>query len=88
MQDGISVSNIALSQQTNETSGETELLEADGSLNMFWIDAFEKNGTIYLFGKVLNKEMGKHISCCVTVHNQMRNLYVLPRTRQLDCSLD
>jgi hypothetical protein len=26
--------------------------EPDGSLHMFWLDIFEKYGTIYLFGKV------------------------------------
>lgn len=27
-------------------------LEEDGSLHMFWLDAYEANGTVYLFGKV------------------------------------
>lgn len=31
-----------------------EVLETDGSLYFYWIDAFEKNGIIYLFGKVSN----------------------------------
>ena len=30
----------------------SDVLEEDGSLYLFWFDAFEKNGIIYLFGKV------------------------------------
>ena len=29
-----------------------DILESDGSLNLFWIDAFEKKGRVFLFGKV------------------------------------
>lgn len=29
-----------------------DFLESDGSLNLFWIDAFEKKGRVFLFGKV------------------------------------
>ena len=48
-------------------------VEADGSLNFFWIDAYEdinKPGRIYLFGKIRNGEVqGKpaYTSCCLQV---------------------
>jgi hypothetical protein len=48
-------------------------VEADGSLNFFWIDAYEdinKPGRIYLFGKIRNGEaQGKpaYTSCCLQV---------------------
>ncbi|ORY56232.1 hypothetical protein LY90DRAFT_455150 [Neocallimastix californiae] len=45
----------------------------------YWIDAMEKMGTVYLFGKVYDKRNKKFISCCVTVNNIMRNLFILPR---------
>lgn len=56
-------------------------------VNMFWLDAAENNGIVYLFGKVpLIPEAGapasaprKFVSCCVAVHGSERNLFVLPR---------
>ena len=36
----------------NILRSKSDVLEEDGSLYMFWFDAFEKNGGIYLFGKV------------------------------------
>ncbi|KAJ3366619.1 DNA-directed DNA polymerase alpha catalytic subunit pol1 [Kappamyces sp. JEL0680] len=62
----------------------SDILEDDGSLYLFWIDAYEKSGTIYLFGKVLQKTTGNYISCCVSVYGVERNLFVLPRTHVLD----
>ena len=57
---------------------------ADGStsLRMFWLDAYEKRGTVYLFGKVRadksNPSAG-FVSCCLVVKNNMRSMFVLPR---------
>jgi DNA polymerase alpha subunit A len=52
-------------------------------MSMYWLDACEQNGVIYLFGKVaLAAEGGKDkrfVSCCVAVHGSERNLFVLPR---------
>ena len=53
-------------------------VEADGSLNFFWIDAYEdinKPGRIYLFGKIRNGEaQGKpaYTSCCLQVCRALR----------------
>eukprot|EP01038_Epipyxis_sp_PR26KG_P011762 gene11762-15739_t len=55
----------------------------DGSfMNMYWTDAAENNGLVYLFGKIaVNEENGskRFVSCCVVVHGCQRNLFVLPR---------
>ena len=51
-------------------------------INMFWLDACESHGVIYLFGKLPVNEPGipiYHVSCCVAVHGAERNLFVLPR---------
>ncbi|KAJ3052467.1 DNA-directed DNA polymerase alpha catalytic subunit pol1 [Rhizophlyctis rosea] len=61
-----------------------DVLESDGSLKMFWFDALDHNGVIYLFGKTLNRKEDKYISCCVMVKNVERNLFILPRPRMLD----
>lgn len=63
-----------------------DIFEKDGHLHMWWYDAYERKekGYVYLFGKVLNKGTNKYVSCCVTVKNVERNLFVLPRKHQLD----
>ena len=65
-------------------------LEEDGSLNMFWIDAYEDNskaGRIYMFGKVRTGE-GKggaiFSSCCLQIDNVQRQVFILPREKILD----
>ncbi|KAI0902126.1 hypothetical protein F4806DRAFT_445772 [Annulohypoxylon nitens] len=54
-------------------------IEEDGSLNMFWTDYTEVNGSLCLFGKVLNKKTNSYASCFVKVDNILRKLYFLPR---------
>ncbi|KAL7325370.1 DNA-directed DNA polymerase alpha catalytic subunit pol1 [Mucor circinelloides] len=63
-----------------------DIFEKDGHLHMWWYDAYERKekGYVYLFGKVLNKGTNKYVSCCVTVKNVERNLFVLPRKHLLD----
>ena len=58
-------------------------LEEDGSLRFFWIDYLEQDGRVYFIGKLKDKATGTWISCCVTVDNLQRNLFLLPRERQL-----
>lgn len=69
-----------------EESSNMDILEENGSLHMWWYDAYERKekGYVYLFGKVLNKTTDKYVSCCVTVKNIERNLFVLPRPYELD----
>lgn len=56
-----------------------DAIEEDGSLNMFWTDYTEVNGSLCLFGKVLNKKTQSYVSCFVKVDNILRKLYFLPR---------
>ncbi|KAI1376768.1 hypothetical protein F4677DRAFT_417926 [Hypoxylon crocopeplum] len=56
-----------------------DAIEEDGSLNMFWTDYTEVNGSLCLFGKVLNKKTSAYVSCFVKVDNILRKLYFLPR---------
>lgn len=56
-----------------------DALEDDGSLNFFWFDYTEVNGSLCLFGKVKNRQTGSYVSCFVKVDNILRKLYFLPR---------
>ncbi|KAK6222326.1 DNA-directed DNA polymerase alpha catalytic subunit pol1 [Pestalotiopsis sp. IQ-011] len=56
-----------------------DAVEEDGSLNFFWTDYTEVNGSLCLFGKVLNKKTNSYVSCFVKVDNIQRELYFLPR---------
>jgi len=48
-------------------------------ITMFWIDACELEGNIYLFGKALLPDQRSTTSVCVRINNIERNLFVLPR---------
>lgn len=37
------------------------------------------SGVVYLFGKVWIQSAKSHVSCCVTVKNIERTIYLLPR---------
>lgn len=67
----------------HRSSSHVSALEEDGSLRFYWIDYLELDGKVYFVGKVLDKQTNKYVSCCVTVENLVRNLYVLPRTRRV-----
>ncbi|CAJ0625395.1 13129_t:CDS:10, partial [Entrophospora sp. SA101] len=56
-------------------------------LEIFWIDAYEASGKVYIFGKIFDGRVNgvnEFKSCCVCVNNVARNLYVLPRSRKYD----
>lgn len=68
----------AAAAATLESFVETE--EDNRFIDMFWMDAKERNGNIYLFGKVASpSEQNKFVSCCAVVKGNFRNLFVLPR---------
>lgn len=49
-------------------------------IDFFWMDAVERRGDIYVYGKVASPtEKDKYVSCCALVKGNMRNLFVLPR---------
>nr|XP_033803913.1 DNA polymerase alpha catalytic subunit isoform X2 [Geotrypetes seraphini] len=58
---------------------------ADGEqvFRFYWLDAYEDQyhqpGVVYLFGKVWIESAKAHVSCCVTVKNIERTMYLLPR---------
>lgn len=57
--------------------------EGEMVFRFYWLDAFEDQynqpGVVYLFGKVWIESAKSHISCCVTVKNIERTMYLLPR---------
>ncbi|KYK56726.1 DNA polymerase alpha catalytic subunit [Drechmeria coniospora] len=80
--------NVVDHPHPSETRGigkidHNDALEADGSLNFFWIDYAEVNGSLCLFGKVLNKKNKSYTSCFVKVDNILRKLYFLPRQQRV-----
>jgi DNA polymerase alpha subunit A len=79
--------NVVSSSQTeSKTVGKIDYkdaVETDGSLNFFWTDYIEVNGSLCLFGKVLNKKTNSYVSCFVKIDNILRKLYFLPRQQRL-----
>ena len=83
--------NVMSSQTETRTIGKIDYkdaIEEDGSLNMFWTDYTEVNGSLCLFGKVLNKKTGRHVSCFVKVDNILRKLYFLPRKHRVQGGIE
>lgn len=61
-----------------------DAIEEDGSLNMFWTDYTEVNGSLCLFGKVLDKKSKSYVSCFAKVDNILRKLFFLPRENRVE----
>ena len=57
--------------------------KGDTVLRMYWLDAFEDPfkhpGTVWLFGKVWVDSAKAFASCCLTVQNVNRNMFLLKR---------
>ncbi|KAK3603739.1 hypothetical protein CHS0354_023353 [Potamilus streckersoni] len=57
--------------------------EGEQVLRFFWLDAYEDQytspGVVYLFGKVWIESAKTFVSCCVTVKNIERRVFLLPR---------
>ncbi|KAJ7272585.1 DNA polymerase family B-domain-containing protein [Mycena haematopus] len=70
---------ISSSSSTQSTS--ISALESDGSLRFFWLEYLENEGRLYFVGKLKDKVTNAWVSCCITVENMQRNVYVLPRTK-------
>ncbi|RLW07871.1 hypothetical protein DV515_00003617 [Chloebia gouldiae] len=62
----------------------------DQVLRFYWLDAYEDQfsqpGVIFLFGKVWIESATTYVSCCVTVKNIERTVYLLPRETEIDLS--
>jgi len=70
------------------TQDRISALEPDGSLRFFWLDYLEHDGKVHFIGKLKDKNSDVWTSCCVTVENLQRNLYVLPRERRIEVDED
>lgn len=62
----------------------SSVLEEDGSFRFFWLDYLEHEGRLYFIGKTQDKKTKAWLSCCVTVENLQRNLFILPRERRVE----
>ncbi|XP_069493401.1 DNA polymerase alpha catalytic subunit isoform X2 [Ambystoma mexicanum] len=64
--------------------------DGDQVFRFYWLDAYEDQynqpGVVYLFGKVWIESAEAHVSCCLTVKNIERTVYLLPRETQVDLS--
>jgi DNA polymerase alpha subunit A len=76
--------NKAMASSSSTHASTISALEGDGSFRFFWLDYLEHEGVLYFVGKTLDKNTNSYVSCCVTVTNLQRNLFVLPRPYQLD----
>ncbi|KAJ1680315.1 DNA-directed DNA polymerase alpha catalytic subunit pol1 [Spiromyces aspiralis] len=66
-------------------TGDTQDPTRGGDVLLYWIDAFERAGIVYIIGKVYDNSQRKYYSTCLAVHNIQRNVFVLPRkARQSD----
>ncbi|XP_075053924.1 DNA polymerase alpha catalytic subunit [Mixophyes fleayi] len=81
---------------TNEVQVDSSLLplvtdeDGDQVFRFYWLDAYEDQynqpGVVYLFGKVWIESAETYVSCCVSVKNIERTIYLLPREMRLDLS--
>lgn len=71
----IQVDSGALPTVTNE--------KGESVLRMYWLDAYEDPfkhpGTVHLFGKVWVESAKAFASCCLTIQNVNRNIFLLKR---------
>jgi len=75
---------LASSSSSPSKATTISALEPDGSLRFFWLDYLDHEGKLYFVGKLKDKTSGAWVSCCITVENIQRNLYVLPRERRVE----
>ncbi|XP_071838856.1 DNA polymerase alpha catalytic subunit-like [Apostichopus japonicus] len=76
----VQVDSSALPLTTNDDNEQV--------LRFYWIDAYEDQykqpGVVYLFGKVYIEKAKAYVSCCVTVKNIERVMYLLPKDKNGD----
>ena len=92
-QSGGDLESIVLTEEVdkNESMGDGEVESPRQYIDMFWLDASERNGVVYLYGKVKvpiqtkggskQQQSFMYQSCCVIIPNNQRNLFVLPRIK-------
>ncbi|PPQ65503.1 hypothetical protein CVT24_010799 [Panaeolus cyanescens] len=79
-----SLGPLSVSANNNSSSSKVSCLEENGSLRFFWLDYMELDGKLYFIGKLKDKVTNQWISCCVTIENLQRNLFVLPREKRVE----
>ena len=52
-------------------------LDDENKQAMYYLDAYESNGTVFLFGKMVKDN--KHVNCCLKISDIHRTIFVLPR---------
>ena len=69
--------NTTIRSRKGSTMGESE----NTVFKFFWWEACRDKvpGTVYLFGKTFVNEANSFATCCVSVHNVKKTLYLLPR---------
>lgn len=88
-------STTALADEVKLTTTDLPCVDMEGegnegkkTMRFFWVDAMQgenhMSDNIYLFGKVFSPEAKAHVSCCVTVQNVERQIFVLPRAFKVD----
>ncbi|KAJ7493343.1 hypothetical protein B0H11DRAFT_2006017 [Mycena galericulata] len=71
----------AAGSSSSAQSTTVSALEPDGSLRFFWLEFLENDGRLYFVGKLKDKVTNAWVSCCITIENMQRNVFVLPRTK-------
>lgn len=67
----------------NAAASGVQCMQPDGSLHFFWTDYYEVQGTLHLFGKVLDQRSGRYVSATVSVGGIERCVFLQPRERVL-----
>ncbi|KAI3654051.1 hypothetical protein MP228_000770 [Amoeboaphelidium protococcarum] len=83
------INTNALVPSNNQLGSDFEIRFLGGpngdKLFMYWLDAYEgQSGVVYLFGKVYDSIQKQFISCCLTVNDIERSVYLLPRPFVVD----
>ncbi|XP_061483331.1 DNA polymerase alpha catalytic subunit isoform X3 [Rhineura floridana] len=82
-----------LASEIQVDSSQLPLINGEDGQQIFkfyWLDAYEDQynqpGVVFLFGKVRIESAQSYVSCCVTVKNIERTVYLLPRESRIDIS--
>ncbi|KAL0275791.1 UNVERIFIED_CONTAM: hypothetical protein PYX00_003535 [Menopon gallinae] len=82
--------NLPCEPVTVDTSSLPLVTNSEGEkvFRFYWFDAYEdpvkQPGVVYMFGKVYIESAKSYVSCCVTVKNIQRKIYLLPREKKFD----
>ncbi|RUS87909.1 hypothetical protein EGW08_004325 [Elysia chlorotica] len=89
--ENVGVSDVQPSSDVQVDSSQLPLVadsNGDQVLRFYWLDAFEDAykhpGVVYLFGKVYVESAKCHVSCCVTVKDIERRIFILPRVKRVN----